>query len=45
MMAAHLVNKEVLSIPESWDCFRFQGWLWRRNPSTRGFYRERFLGD
>lgn len=40
---------DVLAIPAGWDCFQFNGWLYRRKPGAEGlsssaFYREKWIG-
>lgn len=34
---------DVLWIPSAWDCFRYQGWIYRRSSSPlKLFYREKW---
>lgn len=47
MIAMKAFNSyDVLAIPESWDCFVYQGWLYRRKTTDglSSFYREKWVG-
>ena len=40
---------DVITVPDSWDCFLCAGWLYRRHVNAKGrgidlFYREKWIG-